>query len=102
MVDLLRPKNVGFRRDIFPDFEAEKGERAQKEHGIAVEMGKPVWPANDPRWLMKPPFLWVAYTLKWGGPCVYCAERIEAGTFALYSRRINSVAHRECHAGVDR
>ncbi len=99
MVDLLK-KPTGFRRDMFHDFELEKAERA-KSLGVVPEVSEAVWKADDPRWNVKPPYGWVSYTLRWGGPCVYCGDRIEAGTYALYSKKINSVAHRECHAGVD-
>lgn len=100
MVDLLK-KPTGFRRDIFPDFEREKGERAEAL-GVVPELSTPVWKADDPRWLLNPPYGFVSYTLRFGGSCVYCGEHIAAGTFALYSRRIQSVAHRECHANFDR
>ena len=103
MVDLLAPKKkTGFRIECSAEFEAQKKERAE-ELGIERKAaGVAVWPADDPRWRMRPPFHFRHYVLKWGGPCVYCAERIEPGTSALYSRSLNSVAHVSCHAGFDR
>lgn len=103
MVDLLaKRKLTGFRVDIFPEFEREKGERAA-EKGIApVGLGVALWAADDPRWAMRPPYGFRPYVLKWGGPCVYCTEQIQAGELALYSRKINSVAHQACHADFDR
>lgn len=102
MVDLLAPKKkTGFRFDIFPDFEREKAERAEAAGVATVTMGVAVWEPNDPRWHVSAPYRFRPYTLKYGGPCVYCAERIDAGEYALYSRTINSVAHVECHGGYD-
>ncbi len=106
MVDLLAKQSqggarTGFHREFFADFEAEKGLRAQSL-GVALEISEPVWKADDPRWLMNPPYGFVPYTLRFGGLCVYCGYHIKVGTFALYSRRIQSVAHRECHADYDR
>ncbi len=102
MVDLLaKRKPVGFKVDIFPDFEREKGERA-KTVGVAFEISEPVWQGNDPRWSIRPPYLFVPYVLRFGGMCIYCGERIPVGASALYSRKVQGVAHRECHAGFDR
>lgn len=101
LVDLLR-KPTGFTREFFADFEAEKGERAKAQGIVVPESGVKVWEANDPRWLLKPPYGFQRYRLKWGGYCVYCATKIPAGADELYSRKLNSVAHRECHADFDR
>ena len=93
-------KQTGFTRDFFPLWELEKRDREVAEHGeAAVQLSEPLWKANDPRWLVpESAYGWIAYTLKWGGPCVYCTERVQANERGLYSRRINSVAHIACEA----
>lgn len=103
MVDLLaKRKPVGFRVDIFPDFERQKAEHAAEKGIEPTTAGVALWEPDDERWRQKPPYGFRPYTLKWGGPCVYCAEKIPAGERALYSRALNSVAHVDCHAGYDR
>lgn len=61
----------------------------------------PVWKSDDPRWLIDPPYRFFRYQLRFGGRCVYCAEPIPAGSVELYSRVIQAVAHRACHADYD-
>lgn len=98
MVDLL--KRPAFSREFFAEFEAEKAERA-KSLGIAPDRGLELWKPEDPRWNMKPPFGFVSYVMKYGGFCVYCAEQVKRGSVALYSRKLHSVAHADCHADFD-
>jgi len=101
MVDLLAKRPVtGFRIECSTEVEAQKRE-LEAERGVAAKSGVAVWPADDARWKLRPPYGFRHYVLKWGGYCVYCAEKIEAGTSALYSRKLNSVAHVSCHAGFD-
>lgn len=107
LVDLLakpsqgaEAKKTGFQREFFPDFEREKGERAEAK-GIVVE-GVKVWEPSDPRWKLQPPYHFISMTLLYGGYCVYCATKIEKGKRGLFSRKIQSVAHEECHADYDR
>ena len=103
MVDLLAPKKkTGFRVDIFPDFELEKAHRAEGAGIVKVTQGQAVWKADDPRWNVKPPYGFVSYRLKYGGACIYCAEHIPAGAFALYSKKVQGVAHASCHDGWDK
>ena len=93
-------KPTGFVIDISPSWELEKRAREIEEHGqAAVLKSEPLWASNDPRWhVPESQYGWVPYILKWGGPCVYCTERVEADERGLYSRRINSVAHIACEA----
>lgn len=100
----------GFTRECFPIFEEQKREREveAQQSGIMFAKGRtssqlsePVWPANDARWNVPKPWGFVPYRLKFGGRCVYCGDHIPAGTLALYSRKIQSVAHVECRAGQD-
>jgi len=103
MVDLLAPrKKTGFRVDIFPDFELEKAQRAEVAGIAKVTLGQAVWKSEDPRWNVKPPYGFISYVLKFGGYCIYCGEHIPAGTSALYSRKVQGVAHASCHGGYDR
>jgi hypothetical protein len=108
MVDLLGGNNApgakrtGFTRDYFEGHEQEKRERAKTEHGIALEVGEPVWKGDDPRWLMRPPYGFVPFTTRFGGACVYCGDKIPVGVRALYSRKLSGIAHDDCHAGFDR
>lgn len=102
MVDLLAKKAAGFRFDRLAEVEAQKGELAE-ERGIALRTSdEPVWKPNDPRWLMRPPYGFVPFVTRFGGPCVYCGEKVGIGVWALYSKRLASIAHNECHAGFDR
>lgn len=102
MVDLLaKRKPTGFRVDMFHEHELEKARRAV-EVGVPLGTCEPVWKGDDPRWKLQPPYGFVPYVLRFGGPCVYCGFRIEPGERALYSHRIKSVAHNDCHAGFDR
>lgn len=98
MVDLL--KRPAFSREFFVEHEAEKEARA-KSLGIPPDRGLELWKPDDPRWSMKPPFGFASYVMKYGGYCVYCAEPVLKGSTALYSRRLHSVAHVECHADFD-
>jgi hypothetical protein len=98
MVDLL--KKPAFRREFFPEFEAEKETRA-KSLGIAPERGLELWKPDDPRWNLKPPFGFVRLAMRFGGFCVYCAEQVKKGSMGLYSAKLHGVAHVECHADFD-
>jgi hypothetical protein len=103
VADLLAPKkNVGFRVDKFPDFEHEKGLRAEAKGITPAAQGRPVWEPSDPRWALSPPYGFISFALRFGGPCVYCAEPIAAGSRELYSRKLNGVAHSACHANFDK
>lgn len=99
--NVLPEKGSGFVIDISPSWEAEKADREKSEGKVAAR-GQEVWRGDDPRWLMRPPYGFTPFTLRFGGACVYCAVHIVGGTRALYSRKIQSVAHVECHAGFDR
>lgn len=99
MVDVL--KKPAFTRECFPILEEMKREREAPAVTTLVASQEPVWRADDPRWLVNPPWLFRPFTLRFGGRCVYCGEPIPAGASELYSRKIQSVAHRACHADAD-
>lgn len=101
MVDLLK-KPTGFRVDKFALMEDIKREREKPAVTALVESQEPLWKPDDPRWLMNPPYGFIPFTLRFGGRCVYCGDPIAAGERELYSRKIQSVAHRACYADFDR
>lgn len=101
MVDLLK-KPTGFRVDKFALMEDIKREREKPVVTALVESQEPLWKLDDSRWLMQPPYGFIPFTLRFGGRCVYCGEHIHAGERELYSRKIQSVAHRDCHADFDK
>ncbi len=80
----------------------EKARKADATGIVKLTQGQAVWKGDDPRWDVKPPYGFVTYVLKYGGPCIYCGEAIKAGVVALYSRKVQGVAHQSCHAGYDR
>lgn len=94
----------GFTIELSPSWEAEKADPSfpfQPASGVKKRAGTEVWAPNDPRWKVPKPWGFISYVLKFGGLCVYCAEQIPAGTRALYSRKIQAVAHEACRAGED-
>ncbi len=93
----------GFRVDIFPLWELEKGDRERATFGAAAFTKlEPVWQADDPRWLTPKPWGFLGpITLKYPNRCIYCGERMKAGERGMYSKKIMSVAHEACRAGED-
>jgi hypothetical protein len=93
--------------DISRALEAEKydREKALEQQGLLhnrMGSGIAVWEPNDKRWDVRPPFGFSPFMPKFGGYCCYCAGRIFPGERgALYSRKLNSIAHATCQAGRD-
>lgn len=96
-----RGKPKGFTTDLGQHWEAEKRDREIAREGYAVVLAtEPVWKADDPRWkIPESSYRFRAYSMKYGGPCVYCGEQIAPGAFELYCPVIRSIAHRACEAG---
>jgi len=57
--------------------------------------------SDDPRWAMDPPYNWRPLTAKFKGFCWYCGQRVEEGSYALYSPVLKLLAHPTCRAGED-
>lgn len=96
-------QKTGFTVECFPLFEQQKAELFREQRGAAELLKtEPVWQPNDPRWNVKPPWGWLGpIHLKYANRCVYCGELMKVGERAVYSKKISSVAHVECQAGVD-
>lgn len=96
-------QKTGFHVECFPLFEQQKAERIVESSGVAAFLKtEPVWAPNDPRWNVKPPWGFLGpILLKYANRCVYCGELMKVGSKAMYSKKIMSVAHVDCHAGVD-